>query len=227
MIRRSTWIVLFLLAVLIGFTFYFKNYKAKQAAAVTPTSAASASTELFSADLGAPTDIKIDDATGKSMEVARNEAGTWELKAPAAVPADQAAAEAAASQVTSLQILSTVQIGLDVVGLDKAAYTMWITFNGGKAHILKVGSVTPIEDGYYTSLDGGPVRVVDKQGLDALIPLLEQPPYAATLTPAVPPTEAPPAETATPMPATEPAVSPTPASTGSPAPTAPAGTATP
>ncbi len=77
-----------------------------------------------------------------------------------------------------------------------------ITFNGGKTHNLTVGSVTPIQDGYYTSLDGGPVQVVDKTGLDALIPLVEQPPYAATLTPAVPPTVAPPADTATPIPAT-------------------------
>ncbi len=217
MIRRNTWILLVLLAALIGFSFYLKNHKANEAAAATPTTAASSSAQLFSAGEGAPTDIKIEDAMGKSVEVARNEAGVWVLKAPTAAAANQGAAEAAATQVTSLRVLSNVQLGFDVVGLTEPSYTMSITFSDGKTHTLTVGSVTPIQDGYYTSLDGGPVRIVDKQGLDALIPLLTEPPYAATLTPPVPPTVSPaPATTTIEPTTTTPPGSPSPAATGTP-----------
>jgi ribosomal protein S11 len=198
MIRRNTWILLLLLVVLVGFAFYWKNHKAQQAAAATPTTSAAAEHPLFNIADGAPSGLKITDATGNSVEIARNGSGLWVLKAPTPTAADQAAAEAAATQVTSLRVLSTIQLGLDIVGLDKPSYTISVTFAGGKTHVLKVGAVTPIQDGYYTSLDGGPIQIVDKQGLDALVQLLAQPPYATTLTPSPAPTTTPPAATDTP-----------------------------
>ncbi|HTP00048.1 MAG TPA: DUF4340 domain-containing protein [Anaerolineales bacterium] len=185
MIRRSTWVVLLLLLALVAFAFYWNNRKTKLAASATPTpdAGASASSKLmFSAAEGAPSDIRIQDSTGQSVEIARNGAGAWVLKAPAAGQADQAAAEAAATQLSALRIISSVQLGLDVVGLEKPAYIIVVTTGDGKSHTLNVGAQTPIEDGYYATLDGGPVQIVDKQGLDALLPLVAQPPYAATPT---------------------------------------------
>ncbi len=231
MIRRNTWILLVLLIALIGFAFYLKNRKTQQAAAATPTAVSggglASASPLFGASLGAPTDINIKDSTGKVVDVTRNLSGTWVLKAPTDAQASQASAEAAATQVTSLKVLSSVQLGFDVVGLDKPAYTMAFKFSGGSSHTLTVGSLDPLQDGYYTSLDGGSVKIVDKPGLDALLQLLTQPPYAATpvppatLTPV--PTEAPPtaAATETSLPATTgTAASSTPASTAPAAPTA-------
>ncbi len=231
MIRRNTWIILVVLVIVVGAAFYLDRRKAQQQAAATPTAASGLAAEapVFSASLGAPTDINIKDSTGKDVDVARNDSGTWVLKAPTVAPADQGAAEAAATQVTSLRVLSSVGLDLNVAGLDKPAYTMSFKFKDGSSHKLDVGAVTPIEDGYYTSLDGGPVRVVDKPGLDALIRLLTEPPYAATptppitLTPSAPaptiaPSETPPpATTSTPIGATgtQPAVTDTPAATAS------------
>jgi hypothetical protein len=222
MIRRNTWIVLVLLAGLIGFAYYWNQHKAQQAASATPTTApgsSSSSSLLFSAAEGAPKDIKIQDSTGKSVEFGRNEAGAWVLKAPTETQADQASAEAVASQVSALRVISSVELGLDVVGLDKPSYIVTMS-TGGKSHTLNVGALTPIQDGYYTSLDGGPVRIVDKQGLDALFPLVNQPPFAMTPTPLVTPTElttptAMPTDTPTAagtstLPVTAPAATPTP-----------------
>ncbi len=188
MIRRNTWILLVLLVALVGFAFYWTNRKAQQAAATTPTTPAGTAHALFSIAEGAPAGITIADTTGNSVEISRNGSGVWVLKAPTSAAADQGAAEAAATQVTSLNVLSTIKLGLDLVGLDKPSYTISVTFTDGKTHVLKVGAATPIQDGYYTSLDGGPIQVVDKQGLDALVQLLTKPPYAATLTPSSPPT---------------------------------------
>lgn len=193
MVRRNTWILIFLLAALVAFSFYLRNSKAQQTAAATPTSGSST---LFTAADGSPTGIRIVDSLGVSMEVARDESGAWQVKAPTQAPADQASAEAAATQVGALRVLSTVQLGPDVVGVDKPTYTVTVTFAAGKVRTLVLGSVTPVQDGYYAQLDGGPIDVVDKPGLDALLNLLKSPPYLATLTPEV--TETPSPEPATP-----------------------------
>ncbi len=222
MIRRNTWILLVILIALVGFAFYLSQRKSQQAANATPTAASGAATgkPLFPAADGNPTDLTVKDTTGKAVEVARNESGQWVLKAPIDAPANQGAAEAAATQLTSLRVLSNPQLGFDVVGLTQPEYTISVKFSAGKSHTLAVGAVTPIQDGYYTSLDGGAVQIVDKQGLDALVQLLSQPPYATTPTPpvAISPT-------ATLAPATPTAeitgTSPAPVATDTPAATAP------
>ncbi len=180
MIRRNTWILLAVLAALVGFSFYLKDQKARQAAEAVPTSSSSA---LFSSTEGSPNDIKIEDPTGKSVEIARDSGGAWVLKAPSEAKADQGSAEAAATQVGALRSLGEVQLGLDIIGLANPSYTITVTFTGGKTHKLEVGSVTPIQTGYYARLDGGTVQVAEKQGLDALLSLLTDPPYPATATP--------------------------------------------
>jgi Domain of unknown function (DUF4340) len=180
MISKNTWILLFVLLALIGFSFYFSNRKSKQAALATPTVG---SNLVFDSTAGTPTGIKIQSSTGQTVEVARDASGQWVLKSPVQVPADQAAAEAAASQVTSLRVLADVQLGPDIVGLDKPAYTITLAFTGGKSHTLVVGAVNPIQTGYYAQLDGGRTQIVDKPGIDALLGMLTGPPYAQTLTP--------------------------------------------
>lgn len=187
MIRRSTWIVLLVLAALVAFSFYLTNQKSKEAARPTPTEG---SAPLFPATEGSATDIKIVAQAGNEVEIAADQSGKWSVKAPVAMAADPAGAEAAATQVSSLRVLATVQLGLPDVGLDNPADTMTVTFGTGKSHKLLIGSVTPIQNGYYSQLDGGAIIVVDKPGIDALLGMLTSPPYVATLTPAPSPSPA-------------------------------------
>ena len=65
MIRRTTWIVLVVLAALVGFSFYLKDQQSKRAARPTPTEG---SAPLFAQADGSPTDIKIVEAAGNSVE---------------------------------------------------------------------------------------------------------------------------------------------------------------
>ncbi len=186
MIRRSTWILLVILALVLGAYFYLTNRKAQQTTNATPTAASTTEGKpLFDISQGNPVDISVKDSTGKNVEIARNGSGAWVLKAPIAADANQGSAEAAATQVTSLRVLANPQLGFDVVGLSKPDYTIVVKFSTNKSHTLAVGALTPIQDGYYASLDNGPVQIVDKPGLDVLIGLLSQPPYAATPTPPV------------------------------------------
>lgn len=240
MIRRNTWILVILFAALIGFAVYLQNQKTKQAASATPTGS---SAFVFNTAVdGNPTDIKIDSSTGVTVEVARDSNGSWTVKSPIAMGADQAGAEAAATQVGALKVLGDFQLGPDVVGLDKPSYTITIVFSGGKTHKLLVGSVNPIQTGYYTQLDGGKTQIVDKPGLDSLLGLVTNPPYAQTLTPTVTPTvfvpatDTPmpaPAGSTTPIPSTETSstpgttIPPSPSTSGTPSPAPVTATATP
>ncbi len=213
MIRRSTWILLVILVLLIVGAFYFNNQKKNSAAAATPNAS---QLYLFTSQDGKPTDIKIEDTTGRSVEVARNSTGTWVLKAPTADAANQGQAEAAATQLTALSLFGNVQIGPDVVGLDKPTYIMTVTFDNAKTHKVLIGSVNPIQTGYYVQVDGGRVEVADKSGIDSLVNMLTAPPYLSTLTPTI--TLTPAASTSSPVATLEAPVSTTavPASTPTP-----------
>lgn len=105
------------------------------------------------------------------------------VHSPREAKADQAAAQAAATQAGALRSLSIVDLPADVVGLDKPAYTITLTFSGTDVHKLLIGAETPVGDGYYARVDGGGIQVIDKIGLDALLGLLTAPPYPATPTP--------------------------------------------
>jgi hypothetical protein len=72
-----------------------------------------------------------------------------------------------------------------VVGLTQPTYTMTVTFDSAKTHKVLIGSVNPIQTGYYVQVDGGPVEVADKSGIDSLVGMLTAPPYLSTLTPTV------------------------------------------
>jgi hypothetical protein len=103
---------------------------------------------------------------------------------------DISQAESAVSQLVSLTVLSSVDPApsADVTGLNPADYTVTIDFNNGSQKVLLVGKVTPIQNGYYSQLDGGPVDVVNKYGMDAFLKLLSNPPVA---TPTAVPTAVP------------------------------------
>jgi hypothetical protein len=181
MIRKNTWLLLIVLAGLIGLTFYLNNRKALSEFEATP--AAEETRFLFTAEEGLPSRIRVEAATGEVTELTHNAGTAWALIQPEGVAADQGLAEAAASQISTLRVLDEVSLDLDIVGLDQPAYVIKIAFTGGKNHTLEVGSVTPSQSGYYVHVDDGGIVIVSKTSLDALVNLVTFPPYAETPTP--------------------------------------------
>jgi len=168
------------LLALIGFSFYLRDRQTKDLAAATPTKGMAT---LLNSGEGTPTMIKVESSAGDVVEFSRDESGTWVLNSPKEMPADQASAQAAATQLGALKVLSTVQLGADIIGLDHPQYTVTVAIGNSVRRQLLVGSATPINDGYYSQLDSGAYQVVDKIGLDAIIGLLASPPYQQTPTP--------------------------------------------
>jgi hypothetical protein len=197
MIRRNTFYMLILLAILIGITFYFNNRN--DLAEFDATSTPEGETGfLFKPEEGLPSRIRVELVSGEVTELARNAGDSWALIHPDRVPADQGLAEAAASQVSSLRVLDEITLALDVVGLDQPEYVITIGFTGGNEHTLEVGSMTPTQSGYYVRVDRGGSVIVSLSSLDSLLNLVTFPPYAQTPTPSpepvaetpVPPVEA-------------------------------------
>ncbi len=194
MIWRSTVVYIVLLLALVG-AYYFLNYRAKTVdAKATPTAEPSAAiTYLFPAEAGTPSSIRVESKSGKIVEVARGADKAWALTQPVEAKADQASAEAAASQATTLRVLDSVP-GVDpkVVGLEVPEYVLTIKFTNGTEQTVDIGNVTPTQNGYYTRDLAGKIVIVSKDAVDALVGLLDNPPYAET------PTPGPTAETVTP-----------------------------
>jgi Domain of unknown function (DUF4340) len=214
--RRSTIVIILLLLIVAGAYYYVNNHAKSADVSLTQEPTTQAVSYLFNAQDGIPTDIRVESKTGETVELARNAQNAWALKQPIETAAEQRAAEAAASQVTTIQVTAHLPntVSLKDVGLDAPAYTLIVKFTNGVERKANIGVVTPSESGYYVQLDGaGQIVIVSKDSIDALIGLLTNPPYAETLTPsptAPTPTETPLPPTLGPTTPTESTATPTP-----------------
>jgi hypothetical protein len=200
--RRSTVIYLLLFLLLAGAYYYLNNRE--QPADIALTVEPSAEVKyLFTAEDGTPTSIRIESKAGDIVEVARDADNAWAVIQPIEAKADQASAEAAASQVTTMQILDTIpDVDPEIVGLADPEYTLMIKFTGDVERNVEIGVITPTESGYYVRNANGDIVIVSRSSVDALLGLLTNPPYLETATPSsIPPTE-------TPIPPTPEAVTP-------------------
>jgi hypothetical protein len=198
--RRSTVVYLLLLLVMAGVYYYLNNREQPADIAVTlePESQVS---YLFAADDGLPTSIRIEAKTGETVEVARGADEAWALILPVEAKADQAVAEAAASQVTTMRILDSVpDIDPEIVGLSVPEYTLIIRFTTGVERKAEIGVITPTESGYYVRHAAGEIVIVSKSSLDSLLGLLTNPPYLETPLPSTSEASTPAVETPTSVP---------------------------
>ena len=181
--RRSTVIYLLLFLVLAG-TYYYLNNREQPADISLTVEPGSEVSYLFTAEDGLPTSIRIESKAGDSVEVARDADNAWGIIQPVEAKADQAAAEAAASQVTTMQVLDTIpDVDLDIVGLTDPEYTLTVKFTSGVERKVDIGVITPTESGYYVRNVNGDIVIISRSSVDALLGLLTNPPYLETPTP--------------------------------------------
>jgi hypothetical protein len=203
MIRRSTVVYIVLLLLLAGVYYYLNNREQPAEIELTlePGTEEATPSYLFTAEEGAPTSIHIESKTGESVEVARGEDNAWTLTQPREAAADQAAAEAAASQVTTMRVVDTVpDLDPSIVGLQDPEYVLTVKFTGGEERTVDIGVITPTESGYYVRDTADKTVIISRSAIDSLLGLLTNPPYLETPTPAsvTPEASTPSSETATP-----------------------------
>jgi len=183
--KRSTWIMLILLALAGGLYWYLQqpNNLADKVldAGATPTSETIVT--LISPDF-AINGLTIQDSSGQSVSISKED-GIWMVVAGEKGPADQSAAEGAITQAQALQTEAKIASAPDLAayGLDQPAYLLTLTIENGSPITVKVGHLTVTGNGYYVQKEDGSVVVVNQYGLEYLLDLLKQPPFPATPTP--------------------------------------------
>ena len=185
MIRRSTVVYIVVLLALAG-AYYYLNNRNKTAGVEVTAEAPSELTQgyLFTAEDGTPTSIRLESKAGQVVEMARGADNAWTLTQPSEAKAEQGAAEAAASQITTMSILDTVpEIDPKIVGLEIPEYVLTVNFTSGGERTVDIGVITPTESGYYVRKKDGKVIIVSRSAIDSLLGLLANPPYLETLTP--------------------------------------------
>jgi hypothetical protein len=180
--RRSTWIVVVIFLALAGLLIYLnQNNPPSEETEATPTGTVE---YLFSETDGLPTSIAIESGTGEQVAIERNEGGQWVLKQPIEAEAEQGSAEAAATQLSALRILSRPEVAFQDAGLVEPSYVMTVKLTAGTEEVVRIGDLTPTSSGYYANIEGkDEVLILDKTSLDALLTLVTSPPYAETPTP--------------------------------------------
>jgi hypothetical protein len=199
MIRRTTVVYIVLFLALAG-AYYYLNHREKPADIALTAEPTSEISYLFTAQDGTPSSIRLASKAGQAVEIARGADNAWTLIQPTEAKADQAAAEAAASQLSTISVLDTVpNVDPKIVGLETPEYVLTVKFTSGVERTADIGVVTPTESGYYVRNAQGKVIIVSKSAIDVLLELLNNPPYLETLTPS--PNL--PTETSTPSPASQ------------------------
>jgi hypothetical protein len=183
MIKRSTWITLIILVLLVAGYLIIRSRGSTNEVNSAPT--ATAISYLITPEDGTLQSLRISDLQSHTTKLQRDTQGTWIITQPEVANADISKAGAIESQVQALRIVTVVENALNPqdVGLDSPKYTIELTFSGGNHHLIEVGAATPINNGYYVRFDSGTVYVVAEDGIDSLANLITTPPYEPTSTP--------------------------------------------
>jgi len=185
--KRSTWILILVLAAAIGIYFWLNSTPELPALPSLPTQ--TSQPPLLPASGDDLTAIRIFNRQYDIVEVQKSETGIWNLILPRPGTADPALLNAAVGQLEALQVIAAFDAAPDAeaTGLLFPAYTIQLSYATGTETTLLVGSLAPTGRGYYVQLDGSETFIIGQAGIDALVRLLTSPPYLPTDVP----TEAP------------------------------------
>jgi hypothetical protein len=188
MIRRSTWIVLIVFALVAGFAWIFQHYQSTKAVNTTTTTPTAPPNYLYNLTDSEVEEIKISDQSGNAIDLYHDPIlSKWAI---ADIPADQADSfqiESVSAQLFSLDAQDTLTqtLPIESIGLATPVYTITISTTEGTSINTYIGTETAIGSGYYARVDSGPVVIVSKTVMDNILELLKTPPLLPTATPEV------------------------------------------
>jgi hypothetical protein len=186
MIRRSTLVLLVVFVALAAGAFFWQRSQEKNPTTETTATPGSQPLFTFTAKISG---LKLERTGGEMLELGRDDQGIWKLIYPPTEATDIAAVESATGQLTSMQVLSTLEEGpsLEAVGLAKPVYRLQIDLDDGSQILMYIGNATPTGTGYYVMVTqkgmSGGMSVVSKYSLDPILNLLDNPPVAQPATP--------------------------------------------
>ena len=186
MIRRSTWFILAIFVLLVGFAWFFKRNQTEQGKITSTPIPTKALASIYNLEGIRVNEVSLSNSMGDEITFTSNETNQWSISN---MPADQADTVQIGSNLAQLFAIQAQEIltqtpPLDSIGLVVPSYTINIRSDRGEPVITYVGSVTPIGNGYYIRVDSGSIAIVDKVVLEDVLNMLTSPPLSVTPTPA-------------------------------------------
>ncbi len=185
--RRTTLILVGVLAVLGAYTWWLETSTKNQPAKPTPAPTVQANLWSFTADQ--LTGLQVTDNTsGQSVVVTKDAQGQWNVVKPEAGLANSTTVASITSNLASLSVMANITSTTDLTqfGLAKPAFTVQVDLTNGTPLTATIGDKIPTGSGYYVLRAGEatPLAVADS-GLQPLLDWLKNPPYfVPTPTPA-------------------------------------------
>lgn len=190
MIRRSTWILLVVFALVLGGAILWS----RSPSASGSTVAADATPTLEPLWSVATTDIlglRVEDLeTDAVVELRRGDEQTpWRMVEPEEAPADAARVEWAVTALVSPRPQATLPLpdDLEPFGLAEPSMRVTVYLAGDVARAFDVGRVSPTGGVYYVTVPGrAEIVLLNEYSLSDVLSLLDELPYAPTATPGEP-----------------------------------------
>lgn len=182
MIRKTTWVVLLVFALLAGSVFLWQRSQEEKAAQATPEAMATAEKQYLFDIEGEVASLRIEQVGQKSIELVKDEAGQWTLTGSSAGALDSAAMDGIIGQLSTLPLVGTLQTipELQDLGLSTPSYRILVVQKDGKQLTASVGKMTPTGSGYYVLSSDRRVYIANEFSLKSILDLVENPPYPPT-----------------------------------------------
>jgi len=190
MIRKGTWIVLFVFAVLLGLAFYLNKNPLPSETSATPTATA-VPPLLEGWNEAEIVSIEYKGDPG-AVTLTQNPDGSWTLGPDNPRPAAIDKVESLRTSLASLQVQSILNTTdpLDAVGLAAPTRVLLVHSSAGKQSEIRIGNLSPTGSSYYVQVDNQTPVVVSKYSLDGVLSVLS-PEMLAAPTPTVQPVTTP------------------------------------
>jgi Domain of unknown function (DUF4340) len=183
MIRKTTWIILLIFAVLLAAAFLWQRSQNQKAASATPTvsEAAAGGGNLFDVQ-GEVAGLRIEHVGDKAVDLAKDATGQWVLAGEPPTVLDSAAMDSVVGGLSALPVVSTLQNPPELValGLNPPSYRILVTLKTGDQLIASVGKVTPTGSGYYVLSGDRRLLIVNQNNLQSVLDLVDSPPFLPT-----------------------------------------------
>ena len=183
MIRKTTWIIVLIFAVLLAAVFLWQRSQDEKAAEATPdgSEAAVGDQYLFNVE-GEVAGLRIEHVSDKAVDLAKDETGQWTLTGASPSPLDSAAMDSVISDLAVLSVVSRLQNPpqLEDLGLNPPSYRILVTLRNGDQLIASVGKITPTGSGLYVLSGDRWVLIVSEYSLQSILDLVDNPPYPPT-----------------------------------------------
>lgn len=190
MVRKPTWILLGVFAVLLAGVFYLQKNPLPEAASKTPSP--TAAPKLLEG--WAPGDIvymEMKDGQGKDIQMTQDaDGGNWTLGPEGKQKVESGLAEEIRSQAVEFRAVTTLPAGyqLDPIGLQTPKRSLTLRSKQGKQVELRIGSATPTGEGYYVQVNNQAPVVVNQSTIDGTLDLFNNALPTPTPAPATPTT---------------------------------------